>query len=127
MCSGERYLGSPRPGERLTTKMPLAASRSKSRTILVRTSLGSGPFQLANGWMALYSCGGDLKFTATSRRDGTVSCCQGRCANRAAADSGKRRSLIADFILCLQSNSIIASAAERPQYGNRVPFFGQYF
>src|SRR5450755_4625340 len=126
MCSGERYLGSPRPGERLTTKMPLAASRSKSRTILARTSLGSGPFQLANGWMAPYSCGGDLKFAATSPRDGTVSCCQGRCANRAAADSGKRSSLIADFIL-FQSNSIIASEAGKPQFGNRVPFFAQYF
>ena len=34
---------------------------------------------------------------------------------------------MADFILCLQSNSIIASAAERPKFGNSVPFFVQYF
>src|ERR1035438_7795149 len=80
MCSGERYFGSPRPGERFTTKTPLAASRSKSRRIRALTSLGSAPFQLANGWMAPYSRGGALKFAATSPTEGIVICCHGLCA-----------------------------------------------
>jgi len=101
ICSGVRYSGTPRPGETFTTKMPLAESRSRSRTILPILSLASGPFQLANGWMAPYSCGGALKLAAASRSDGTVSCCQGRCAGRTGASSGSMANVISTFfILC---------------------------
>src|ERR1022692_3522588 len=48
--------------------------------------------------MAPYSCGGDLKFAATSRSDGTETCCQGRGPSNAAARREKRSSLIAAFI-----------------------------
>src|ERR1035441_1217036 len=51
MCSGVRYIGTPFPGDILNTKMPLAASRSRSWTILAILSLASPPFQLRNGWM----------------------------------------------------------------------------
>ena len=101
MCSGDRYFGSPRPGERFTTKMPLAASRSKSRTILCRTSLGSGPFQLANGWMAPYSCGGALKFAATSRMEGTVTCCHDRCA-KAGHDARNKKNVVVKTLLLME-------------------------
>src|ERR1035438_10410480 len=52
MCSGVRYIGTPFPGDILNTKMPLAARRSRSWTILAILSLASPPFQLRNGWMA---------------------------------------------------------------------------
>src|SRR6185369_10968582 len=95
MCSGDRYFGSPRPGETFTTNMPLAASWSRFPHLLVRAS---GPFQLAKGWIAPYSRGGVLKFAAASRIDGTVICRQGRwahntgatVANRAAYRDGER-------------------------------------
>ena len=70
--------GALRPGERLMMKMPFADSRSRSRLIRARTSAGSAPFQLWNGWIAPYSRGGALKFAATSAVDGTVTTCHGR-------------------------------------------------
>src|ERR1017187_2383042 len=99
MCSGERYAGTPRPGETFTTKTPLADSRSRSWTILPILSLASGPFQLVKGWMAAYSCGGALKLAATSRTDGTVICCQGCCAGKTAASNGTRASVLNTFFI----------------------------
>src|SRR5208283_3698397 len=119
MCSGERYLGAPRPGERFTTKMPLAASRSKSRTILSLTSLGSAPFQLANGWMAPYSCGGVLKFAATSRTDGTVTCCHGRCADSANGKSNST-SVLAGLLISIH----LPPARLQPRLGPPMRRYG---
>src|SRR5271157_1353502 len=48
--------------------------------------------------MAPYSRGGVLKFATASPTDGTVICCQGRCASNAVAPSEKRSTLIAVFI-----------------------------
>src|SRR5664279_6333114 len=79
--------------------MPLAASQSRSWTILAILSLASGPFQLMNGWMAPYSCGGLLKFAATSRTEGTVICCHGLWAGRTAASSGMMASLLSTFFI----------------------------
>src|ERR1035437_643045 len=110
MWPGERYAGSPwaisrRPGERLMMKMPFADRRSRSRLIRCRTSAGSVPFQLWKGCIAPYSRGGALKFAATSRVDGTVTCCHGRasCASNIGAsdigtDSETRQSFRANFI-----------------------------
>src|ERR1035438_5881186 len=48
--------------------------------------------------MAPYSCGGALKFAATSPTDGTVISCQGRCASIAGVRNGKRNIVRKDFI-----------------------------
>src|ERR1035437_10565782 len=101
MCSGDRYFPSPgdlRPGDMLKMKIPLADNRSRSRKIFARPTGGSAPFQLWNGWIAPYSCGGALKFAATSATEGTVICCQGRCASDIAHRSGRRENRSADFI-----------------------------
>jgi hypothetical protein len=74
--------------------LPAAGINQGSSTLCIgfrlhsKHSCGSGPFQLANGWMAPYSCGGDLKFAATSTAEGMVISCQGRCA---IAANEKRR------------------------------------
>src|ERR1035441_7860282 len=99
MCSGVRYIGTPFPGDILNTKMPLAASRSRSWTILAILSLASPPFQLRNGWMAPYSRGGVLKLAAASRTDGTVSVCQGRWATAANESRRRRTSLESGFMV----------------------------
>ena len=107
MCSGERYLPSPgtrRPGDRFTMKIPFAASRSKSRLMRARTSAGSAPFQLANGWIAPYSCGGAAKFAAASFTLGTVICCHGRCASIAVGIRSSRDIFRAVFIRGLFSD-----------------------
>jgi hypothetical protein len=49
--------------------------------------------------MAPYSCGGALKLAATSRTDGTVICCQGRCAGKTAANSGTKASVLSTFFM----------------------------
>src|ERR1039457_2962635 len=107
MCSGVRYSGTPRPGDTFTMKTLLALSLSRSSTILAILSLASGPFQLINGWMAPYSCGGSLKLAATSFTDGNVISCQGRCAGDTAANSGIIANVLNTFfIVRLLRNSL---------------------
>ena len=94
--------------------MPLAASRSRSWTIAAIRPLASGPFQLVNGWMAPYSRGGALKFAATSRSEGTVTCCQGRWAGRTNATKGNTANVVkALFIEAPEIGLIISSFRTR--------------
>src|SRR5450759_3003233 len=58
--------------------MPLATNWSNSDTI--RAWVSSLPHMAQ--WMAPYSRGGVRKLPAASRTEGTVICCQGRCAPR---------------------------------------------
>ena len=62
-------------------------------------SLASGPFQTINGWMAPYTCGGDLKFAAAWLNDGAVTCCQGRWAGKAPASNSAIDSEMSTFFI----------------------------
>jgi len=79
--------------------MPIGREPVEVLTILAILSLASGPFQLVNGWIAPYSWRRRFEIGGPSRTDGTVICCQGRCAGNTAANSGMIASVLNTFFM----------------------------